>query len=68
MCDDRLLANGIDGELDPVPSATGVQIDDALVAVQDEGHGYQGLERVALGAAFGCVICIDILVFLCSLY
>ncbi len=34
MADDRLLADGVDRELDPVPGAARIDLDDALVAVQ----------------------------------
>ena len=53
MLDDRLLPDRIDGELDPVPGAARTHIEDALVAIQDERHGNDGLERIALSAAVG---------------
>ncbi len=39
MPDNRLLADGVDRELDPVPGAARVHLDDAGIAVTDNGPG-----------------------------
>jgi hypothetical protein len=47
----RLLGDRVDGEAEPVQGAAGLDLDQAGRAVEGEGHGEDGLERVALGAA-----------------
>ena len=53
LADDRLLADRIDGKGDLVTHAAGVDLDPAALAVEDERHRHQRLQRVALRAAVG---------------
>ena len=56
MADRRLLPDGIDSEGDPVPDAGGGDLDLAPLAVEDERHGNDSLEGVALGTAIGAFL------------
>src|ERR1700693_5227306 len=47
----RLLADEISAHLDIVRYATRLDLDAALAAIEDKGHGDHGLERIALGPA-----------------
>ena len=52
MADHRLLP-GVDRELDLVTETVSTDLDPARLAVEDERHRQDGLQRIALGAAVG---------------
>jgi hypothetical protein len=53
VSDDRLLADRIDGKGDCVAHATGIDLDPAGLAVENERHRHQRIQCVALGTAVG---------------
>jgi hypothetical protein len=56
MADHRLLPERVDRELDLVVETASTDLDPAGLAIEDERHRQDRLERVALGAAVRCHI------------